>query len=578
MLKYRILLLLLMIYFPVSVVTAQNMASERFVAESILIQTDRPMYIAGEVIWFKLFALDAVRQQLSAYSSVAYLELFSREGTPVSRVKVALQAGRGNGAIELPEALPSGDYTLRAYTQAMRNLKEEDFGRNKLIIINPQQPLVQADGADNAVLHGPETVVAAVDPARELQITTNISKTNLGQRELVSLEITTTDQQGKGVPADVSLSVARQALENWSLFNGDAGNAGKAAQNRPVALPYQPENMGMNLEGTVIDESTRSGAAGVEVILAFPGKTSLVYGTLTDSLGRFSFLLPKLFGLRQVVLQIHTEESNSLVIEIDEPFHANETGASTPFRLDPKWAPLANELLVNAQLKDAYRAFETPPVYTTKSEFEGLPFFGQADVRYQLDDYTRFPLPEFFYEVVNEVWVKGKFGDERIEVTHTDQELFEDLPPLLLVDGVPVFDQSVFLKINNKLIASTEIVTDPFWLNPSQYKGIIQLTSFEGDARCFKLPENAIRRSFLTFLPEREFSRADYTATADEHLPDFLNTLYWNPSITTDAEGKAVIQFYTSDATGNFEVRAEGVTTDGLMGSGSVGFTVVREE
>ncbi|MCB0633588.1 MAG: hypothetical protein R2824_01405 [Saprospiraceae bacterium] len=577
-LQRLLLLLVLTASIQPGMLKAQSMPSEKFVAESIRLQTDRPMYITGEVAWFKLFAFDAKRQLLSDYSRVAYLELISREGNPVSRVKVELEAGCGAGAIELPDALPSGDYTLRAYTQGMRNFSDADFGRNKLIIINPQQPLVQAKETETATVVRPEAPGMEVSAGNWLQVNSTIAKNSYGQRELVTLEITTTDGQGKGVPAEVSLSIARKSMPGISLFNQGTSVAANTAPLRSVDLIYQPENMGMDLEGKVVNESTREGAAGVEVILAFPGKTSLVYGTLTDANGRFSFLLPKLFGLRQVVVQIHSEEMLPVVIELDDPFQANEPGNTEPFRLDPEWVPIANELLVNAQLKEAYRNFEAPPVFTTKDDFENLPFFGQPDVQYKLDDYTRFPLPEFFFEVVNEVWVKGKYGQERVEVTHTEQDLFDELPPLLLVDGVPVFDQSVFLKINNKLIASTEIVIDPFWLNPSYYKGIIQLTSFEGDARCFKLPENAIRRSFLTFLPQREFSRTDYSAASDDRLPDFLNTLYWDPSVKTDDEGKAVIQFYTSDATGDFEIRVEGFTQDGKMGAGSTQFEVVRED
>ena len=50
------------------------------------------------------------------------------------------------------------------------------------------------------------------------------------------------------------------------------------------------------------------------------------------------------------------------------------------------------------------------------------------------------------------------------------------------------------------------------------------------------------------------------------------STLYWAPSVRTDASGQAEITFYTSDATGNFRVVAEGISTAGqpALGNGQL--------
>jgi hypothetical protein len=39
--------------------------------------------------------------------------------------------------------------------------------------------------------------------------------------------------------------------------------------------------------------------------------------------------------------------------------------------------------------------------------------------------------------------------------------------------------------------------------------------------------------------------------------------LYWNPQVVPDKEGKAKIEFYTSDDTGEYIIDIEGYTTDG---------------
>jgi len=49
-------------------------------------------------------------------------------------------------------------------------------------------------------------------------------------------------------------------------------------------------------------------------------------------------------------------------------------------------------------------------------------------------------------------------------------------------------------------------------------------------------------------------------------LPDYRRTLYWNPMVTTDENGKAKIQFYNNSRSNNFSISAETVTTLGMIG------------
>lgn len=560
---------------------AQTPDKPDFRAEQLLIQTDRQLYISGEIIWFKVFAFEWEMEQLSDFSQVAYLELISPERIPISRVKIKMEHGRGNGTIELPQALNSGNYVLRAYTQSMRNGDVEDFARVKLIILNPDQSVVRADAADPETYAGfaPDHPVMPVGPNRMMNIQVAPAQAGVGQRSEAVLEITTTDANGRPVAADLSLSVALKTTEKPSarlLFN-ESADFPPFDNWRPKAINHLPEDRGMRLNGRVIDEATQSGAAEAIVFLAFPGEVALVYLAETDENGNFSFLLPELYGLRQVVLQTNPEDTRSLRMELVDEFHPIPAMDKQAFVLPPDWVPQANAALINAQVQQSYQSFELPPSYEVANPFDSIPFFGSLDARYRLDDYNRFPIPEFFFEIVYEVMVKGKFGSERLEVVNDWESPFDNPNPLFLVDGVPVFDQRAFLKINNKLIEWAEIVTEPFWLNPLFYNGIIQLKSFEKDARCFRLPENALQRSFLTFLPDRQFSIADYETQMDSRLPDFRNTLYWNPSVRTGENGKATIRFFTGDSTGNFEIHAEGVSDKGMLGSAVSELEVVKE-
>ncbi|MEM7297659.1 MAG: Plug domain-containing protein [Bacteroidota bacterium] len=61
----------------------------------------------------------------------------------------------------------------------------------------------------------------------------------------------------------------------------------------------------------------------------------------------------------------------------------------------------------------------------------------------------------------------------------------------------------------------------------------------------------------------KEFYTPQYDIPNEEHvIPDYRSTLYWNPEITF-TEGTAKLEFYTSDQTGTFDIRIEGLMKNG---------------
>ena len=65
----------------------------------------------------------------------------------------------------------------------------------------------------------------------------------------------------------------------------------------------------------------------------------------------FSYLLPKLYGLHQIVIQTRSDESIPLVIEVDSEFHNITSKATESFIMPAEWVPMANTYLENAQVK-----------------------------------------------------------------------------------------------------------------------------------------------------------------------------------------------------------------------------------
>ncbi len=77
------------------------------------------------------------------------------------------------------------------------------------------------------------------------------------------------------------------------------------------------------------------------------------------------------------------------------------------------------------------------------------------------------------------------------------------------------------------------------------------------------------------YFDSREFYKPNYDKdTIDAQIPDFRNSLLWEPTILTNDKGEATLSFYCSDIHTDFTGRIEGVGGDGLLGSHYFKFTV----
>jgi hypothetical protein len=70
----------------------------------------------------------------------------------------------------------------------------------------------------------------------------------------------------------------------------------------------------------------------------------------------------------------------------------------------------------------------------------------------------------------------------------------------------------------------------------------------------------------------RVFPVPQYTKVFDGPRDDFRETIYWNPTVETDATGNADVAFTASDAVTSFRATAEGFTAAGAPGGGSLTF------
>jgi protocatechuate 3,4-dioxygenase beta subunit len=103
--------------------------------EKLYLQTDKPYYNSGDTLRFKSYLLNADFLTPSNSSGLLYVELDNASGKPVKRIMVAVNYGLAWGDIALDEKeIAGGSYTLRAYTNWMRNFGEDYIFKKNIYI------------------------------------------------------------------------------------------------------------------------------------------------------------------------------------------------------------------------------------------------------------------------------------------------------------------------------------------------------------------------------------------------------------------------------------------------------------
>ncbi len=110
--------------------------SEMNLQEKVYVHTDRELYLAGEILWFKLYNVNTVSNRSIDFSKVAYVEIIDKNLKPVLQAKIAIDNGSGSGSLYLPVSLSSGNYQFRAYTSWMKNFSPDFYFEKNIKLVN----------------------------------------------------------------------------------------------------------------------------------------------------------------------------------------------------------------------------------------------------------------------------------------------------------------------------------------------------------------------------------------------------------------------------------------------------------
>jgi TonB-dependent SusC/RagA subfamily outer membrane receptor len=108
-----------------------------FPQEKVYLQMDKPYYSAGERLWFRIQMVHASTHIPINLSRYVYIELLNGHNEVLTRKKIRpTEDGLMFGQMDLSPELAQGWYSIRAYTNFMRNVDEAYFFRQRVYIGN----------------------------------------------------------------------------------------------------------------------------------------------------------------------------------------------------------------------------------------------------------------------------------------------------------------------------------------------------------------------------------------------------------------------------------------------------------
>jgi hypothetical protein len=454
-------------------------------------------------------------------------------------------------------------------------------------------------------------------------------KQTFNERDKVSIDVSTADESGNLLAGNLSASVYRldslheqstgniftylwltsnlkgfienpdyyfkkdnaetnEALENLLLTQGwrtfDWKNISSDSKS---SLTYIPENRGHIVIGKITNEATGKPAENVLVYLSVPGKRVQLYGCVSNAQGIVHYDLKDFYGPNQIVLQTNTTTDSMYHLEIFSPFSEEFSNNLYPAlhvseddRDDLQAANLHMEIS-NAYHENALQKLKPLLIDT-------LAFYNKPYKTYLLDNYTRFTtVEEVMREYVAEVNViKRKkeyhfntFNEEQYELKDMQptQKIF-DSDPLILLDGVPVFDVNKMIAYDPLKIRKLEVVASKYHWGPIVSDGIVSFTTYKGDLAGYTLNPHDVILDYDGLQQQRIFYSPDYSSDKElqSRLPDFRDVLYWSPNVNTNEKGNGRISFFTGDIPGKYLVVLQGISSNGNAGSNSFVLNVVK--
>ena len=284
----------------------------------------------------------------------------------------------------------------------------------------------------------------------------------------------------------------RTEKEAWLLTHMD-----QVSYKRPVLvsdsvrLNPDPYEKGFKITGRITDVETGEPLPYCPLALANTTSFTLFRFAKTNAEGYFSFNNLAFEGENELFLAMQKYYDRDVNIRIDQPVApafdlSAARSASVDVNLDDKM--LLNEALERSIIDSVYTGTsDVVKVFQDNNFISKIAGFF-LDPTETIDPLEYVPFNEMkdvFKEILPSAYLRFKRKKPLIRMVHSSMQLppnavvtgLMDVPALVIVDGVPIFNQEEVLKINPAYVTKYELYHGLFTLGSEVYLGLVHIVT-----------------------------------------------------------------------------------------------------
>ncbi|SHG72709.1 CarboxypepD_reg-like domain-containing protein [Chryseolinea serpens] len=532
--------------------------------EQIYVQTDKPYYYPGETVWFKGYVNYPASVVQDSASRTVYVELIDKTTKSVVCGKICEIVDRGfQNNIHLQDTLDSQVYHLRAYTNYNRNFGDDNLYERTLPVLNSLERAVSQHQEEAVMKH--QMLIVEAD------------KSFYKPREKISLKIVATDEDETPWLANLSVSVVDSAQVADVKLNDNIVETFSARENKK-GLRFQKRfvtERGITFSGLFLNDQGRAEEADLNIFQLRPKGFAAAHA---DAKGFFS--VADLYFYDTAIFTVNSQRPGgklfgkailiqrepAKITSTNNTKHLSTTASNTPQRIFPEYEAPQPKLLTTIEVKGD----KTNPAQFDRSRRPyGKPdhVLLAKDINASYGNLLQTLPGKFPGLVVREM---ASEGEGLRWVVYIQRQISLKMPAEVLV----TVDDAIMSGRPANIISAI----DPATIESIELKeGAANLFGSVGGSGilAFYTKHGTVQEQLKKNVPVLKvpgYSYADIFASPDyerdqpaEKKTDRRSTLYWNPTVETDATtGEATVSFFAADQPGMYVITIEGITQKGV--------------
>ena len=553
---HHILLVLLIVIIPKNFINASE--------NVVFIHTDRYCYVSGDVVFFKIYFPENILDQTG--KQTIYVDLITSDKHFICGELIKTFNGIASGYLNIPDTLLSGKYDLRVYTDISIKSQHPVLGLKHLYISNRFGK--EGDVMKMFLL---DTIKSGL-PGKEFDnpvCSVNIANTKFHKREKVNIEVlfhpTTVPDTLYTSLSIKPISPFEQLVESENNHIDNLGNLKSNKQNSRIS-----EVQGIKIGGKLINAASQDPVLQAIVFLSFEDTILRIKYDIVDEKGDFCFFIDNFYGNQTAILTAFSYPDlhllNDVMFNINDLFYKEPVTASTTnfFRGISYDTLNISKAIVSKAYNINYVKFKDIPIRDTFL-YENKHFTGRLTSQVYPDDYVVFnDFIELAREILPIIRYKKTGNTYRVSIIDPVYKTARS-DPFVLVDGIPLGDVSKIKDLGTGQIKRIDMKSQPrFYGDVFMPNGILLIWTKNKEFWLYKTFEYCSKQEFKLYQKPVDIIFPDYSLSSSKNLPDFRQTLFWEPQLEITNNTPSEVSFYTSDEIGQYEVILEGISQKGL--------------